>query len=311
MVKVLARSEGEARRLMLRANVTVDNEGGTVVLTAPGGAALSTVTMKAPRLSRVEITTSDGAVDVKGIDGPVDVKSRAGALSADRIQGDCSLATGGGVISVGEIGGDLRCSTGAGHITVQAVKGQAAIQTQGGDISAIRVGGPVEAKTRGGGVHIVSAGGAVTAASGGGEIVVEKAAGVVSAQNMAGPVRVGGAAGVHCVCTGAVQLNNISGSLSVATAMGSIFANLLNSKLADSVLSTGNGDITVMIPSNLRVTIRAANGMADSIRRIVSDFPGVPVRRLGTRVVAEGSVNGGGPLLQINGSGGTIFLRHE
>jgi hypothetical protein len=97
----------------------------------------------------------------------------------------------------------------------------------------------------------------------------------------------------------------------VSTSMGSIFANLLGSKLADSSLATGNGDITVLIPSDLRLTVRAENDRADNLRRIVSEFPGIAVRMRGTHLVAEGPLNGGGPLLQIAGTGGTIYLKRR
>jgi DUF4097 and DUF4098 domain-containing protein YvlB len=310
-VKVMARTEGEARRKLARAAVQVSNERAVCVMNVPGGEAFSTVVVRAPRLASAEITTSDGKVDVNGVDGELRVNSRAGELFADRIHGDCDLVTGGGVISVGQVDGNLHCSTGAGRITVRTARGEATLVTEGGDIVANEVGGAVTAQTRGGGVHIGSAGGAVNATSGGGEIVVERAAGQVSAQNMAGPVRVTGALGVHCVSTGAVALSNISGAMSVSTAMGSIFANLLGSKLADSFLATGNGDITVVIPTNVGVTIRAANQWSDTMRRIISEYPAIQIGRRGTQLVAEGRVNGGGPLLQINGTGGTIFIRRQ
>jgi len=67
----------------------------------------------------------------------------------------------------------------------------------------------------------------------------------------------------------------------------------------------------VLIPSNLGVTIHAENRMADTLRRIVSDFPAIPVSRMGSRVVAEGPANGGGPLLRISGAGGTIFIKRR
>jgi hypothetical protein len=67
----------------------------------------------------------------------------------------------------------------------------------------------------------------------------------------------------------------------------------------------------VLIPSNVGVNIRAENEGADSLRRIVSEFPGIPVRMRGMQVVAEGPVNGGGPLLRISGTGGTIFIRRQ
>jgi DUF4097 and DUF4098 domain-containing protein YvlB len=184
--------------------------------------------------------------------------------------------------------------------------------TEGGDISATQIGGALNVQTGGGGIRVGTVAGAVTASTGGGEIVIEKANGVVTAHNMAGPVQVGAAAGVHCESgTGGVRLSNIAGSMRVSTTMGSIFANLLGSKLADSSLATGNGDITVLIPANLRVTVRAENDQADTMRRIVSEFPGIAVRMRGTRLVADGTLNGGGPLLQIAGTGGTIYLKRQ
>ena len=125
-------------------------------------------------------------------------------------------------------------------------------------------------------------------------------------------MQVGAASGVRCEAgTGAIRLTNISGAMRVSTAMGSIIASLLGGKLAESFLSTGNGDITVVIPSNLGVTVRAENEMADTLQRIVSEFPGIPVRLQGTQVVAEGAINGGGPLLRISGTGGTIFIKKQ
>lgn len=310
-VKVMARTEAEARRKLAMARVNLSSERGTCVVNVPGGEALSSVNLKAPRLAAAEVTTSDGMVDVRGVDGTLSVHSRAGELYADRIHGDCDLVTGGGAVSVGTVDGNLHCNTGAGRIAVKVARGQANLITDGGDISADQVGGEVTAQTRGGGVHIGSAGASVSASSGGGEIVVEHAAGQVSAQNMAGPVRVSGAVGVHCVSTGAVALSNITGAMSVSTAMGSIFANLLGSHPAESYLATANGDITVVIPSNVGMTVRAANQMSDTLRRIISDYPAIQVARRGTQLVAEGRVNGGGPLLQINGTGGTIFIRKQ
>jgi hypothetical protein len=67
----------------------------------------------------------------------------------------------------------------------------------------------------------------------------------------------------------------------------------------------------VVIPSNISVTIRAENQMADTMRRIVSEFREIQPRPRGTHLVAEGPANGGGPLLQISASSGTIFLKRQ
>src|SRR6185312_3457162 len=87
-VSVMARSEAEARRIFDREAIHAEVRGDWAVLTTPGGAAMSTAVIHAPRLTLALISTTNGAVDVKGIDGSVDVNSGAGALICDRIRGD-------------------------------------------------------------------------------------------------------------------------------------------------------------------------------------------------------------------------------
>jgi len=192
------------------------------------------------------------------------------------------------------------------------VHGEAVLRTNGGDINALSVGGSARAETGGGTVHLGTINGPVTVINGGGPITVDLATGVVTTRDMAGPVTVREAAGIRCdSANGGITLGKISGPMHVSTAMGSIMANLQGSKLAESYLSTGNGDITVLIPSNVGVRINAENQLADSMRRIVSDFREIQPRLSGMRLQAEGRVNGGGPLLQISTSSGTIFLKRQ
>jgi hypothetical protein len=312
-VAVRARNENEARRVLRGYSVRLEQQGGWITLTQPRGPAVTSMTLRAPRhLREAIISTSDGAVEVAAIDCPLRVDTGAGSIRADRVGGDCRLESGGGDIRIGAVDGLLNATTGGGPITVKSVRGEAVLETGGGDIIAGDVGGQVRATTAGGSVRIGSSGGAVIATTGGGTIAVDRAAGLVTARNAAGPVQVGSAAGVRCEAgTGAIRLSNISGSMRVSTAIGSIMANLLSGKPAESFLTTGNGDITVVIPSNLGVTIRAENEMTDTLQRIVSEFPGIPVRLQGTQVVAEGPINGGGPLLRISGTGGTIFIKRQ
>lgn len=312
-LSVRARNEAAARRLLGRFGVRTMRSGDWSVVTTEGGPVTSILTLQAPRLEAAVISTAEGGVEANGIDGALTADSGAGELKCDRVRGDCRLMTGGGDILVGEAGARLRAATGGGRIAVKSVRGEAALETAGGDIEVGEAGATVRADTAGGSIRVTRAGGSVTASTGGGPIVIGQAGGVVITRNMAGPVQVGAAPGVRSESgTGGVQLSNIAGPIRVSTAIGNIMASLLaGSPLSDSFLATGNGDITVLIPSNLGLTIRAENDLADSIRRIVSDFPGIPVRMMGTQVVAEGPVNGGGPLLRISGTGGTIFIKRQ
>jgi len=308
---VAAPDEAEARRILERLELRANVVHGVATLLPPGVRAPSAVWVKAPRLDAVTISTTAGGVDVRGIDGTLNVEA-VGDLHADRVSGDCSLFTDGGEVKVGQVGAGLRCTTRAGRIEVGSARGEATLATDGGDIVGWQMGGPVSAHTGGGNVLIVAASGTVDVSSGGGEIQVVRAGGAVTARNVLGPVTVGGASGVQCEnSTGGVRVGNIVGPMRVSTAVGSIVASLLGSRIADSLLATGNGDITVAIPSNLGVMIRADNELSDTMRRITSEFSNLRVRRQGTHLVAEGPVNGGGPVLQIVAAGGTIYIRRQ
>ena len=311
-VAVRARTREQAGALLERAELRAESQTDWFVLTTPGREAMTTVIMRAPRLHAAVIASSDGAVEAFGIDGALNVDTGADQVTVDRIHGDCALATGGGDIHVGKVDGRLHCTTGAGAITAKEVAGEAVLRTNGGDINAQMVGGGARAETGGGTVHLGNIYGAVTVVNGGGPIVIDNARGVVTTRDMAGPVTVREAAGIRCESTnGGITLGRISGPMNVVTSMGSIVANLQGSRLGQSYLKTNNGDITVVIPSNVGVRISAENQLADSIRRIVSDFREIQPHLIGMRLEADGRVNGGGPLLQISASSGTIFLKRQ
>jgi hypothetical protein len=311
-LSVAASSEAEARRILARAPLEV-RHGETVVLTAPGAPVRARMTVKAPALGMVRIVDSDGAIDASGIEGELIVESRIGEVAVDRIGGPCTVTTGGGDVRIGEVRGRVRTVTGGGKITLRTARGDAMLETYGGDIVVGDVSGGVRAQTAAGNIRVQRAGGAVTAITGGGEVSIEKSGGTVTVRNLAGPVQLGAAqGGFECQsASGGIRLSGVTGTMRVSTSLGSIMADLTGAHLADSFLATTGGDITVLIPSNLGVTIHAENRMADTLRRIVSEFPAIPVSRVGSRVVAQGAANGGGPLLRISGAGGTIFIKRR
>jgi DUF4097 and DUF4098 domain-containing protein YvlB len=304
---VRAPNEAAAKRSIELRPVQIATEDGWTVLATSWDLAV-----RAPRLKAASIATAEGPVIATGVSGSLTVDSIAGPLTVDRIAGDCTLGTRGGDIHAGEISGTLHATTGFGDITVRSARGQAVLQTRGGDIVVGEVDGPLRAETGGGEVRVDRAGASVEAVSGAGQVAIGSAKGLVTVHGAAGPVRVGPAGGVNCATSaGGIQMYGLQGSVRVATRLGSIMASLAGAPLADSYLTTGNGDITVIIPSNVGVTIMAENGMADATRRIVSEFPQIPVERQGMRLVAQGEVNGGGPVLRISSTIGTIFIKRQ
>ena len=74
------------------------------------------------------------------------------------------------------------------------------------------------------------------------------------------------------------------------------------------------GSIDVWLPVDLKVTIDAIVELAGNPSRIQSDFAAIRVRRDGDgfgprSVIAEGALNGGGPVLRILNTVGRIKIR--
>jgi DUF4097 and DUF4098 domain-containing protein YvlB len=251
-------------------------------------------------------------MEVYDFEGGIDAGSSGGMIRMDRIGGPVVAQTGGGSVLFGVLKSKVRVLSAGGSIRVNHVSGDSWFETAGGEIFIGESYGPVHAATGGGNIVVERAGAAVRAQTAGGRIEVHQALGVVTAENSSGSIEIGSAPGVLCESTGGViRLQGVSGALRAVTNAGSILADLLSGRpLLNSVLSTASGDINVFIPSNLSVTVKAQSNSGRS-GRIVSEFAEIPVRVSASATLAEGILNGGGPLLQISAMHGTIYLRRR
>jgi len=275
------------------------------------------IALSVPRtLRQVAIKTGGGNVQASDLDGELEAQSAGGRIALDAIRGPAEARTGGGDIQVGTVNGPVRCYSGGGVIRVQSAGGESWFDTAGGEIQVHQVAGPVHAATAGGNIRIDRSSGAVFARTEGGLIQVQQAGGIVTAESSGGAIQVNAANGVRCDSAGgAIRLRNVAGALRASTSAGSILAELLaGNRIEDSTLSTNSGDITVFIASNVPLTVLARNESGGT-GRIVSDFPEIHVHSAAqpgvSPAVAEGALNGGGPVLHVNVIGGTIYLRRE
>jgi hypothetical protein len=318
--RVRARNQAEARAVFRRSVLALNPAAGmsTVHVRRIGRPSVSTEMQIGTRrdLASVDIDTDGGDVQVQNIAGQVHAQSGGGFIRLDGIGGNVIARTAGGEIRLGRIDGSVRCFSGGGTIEALHAGGESWFETAGGEIIIGETRGPLYASTAGGNIHVGRAGASVSARTAGGRIEVEHANGIVMAGNSAGSIQIGTAQGVRCESTGgSIRLKGSAGALRAVTDIGSILAELLpDLALQDSVLSTGAGDITVYIPSNLALTIKALNESGRA-GRIVSEFTEIPVRRPGgldrPGTVAEGALNGGGPVLTLTSGGGTIYLRRQ
>ncbi len=322
--KLRARSRHEAAQLLGSARVKAALQGDTAVVSviAPNcyqcnftASALISV----PASTLQTSLESGGALKVTGVAGSVKAETAGGAIEMEDIGGDVHAATAGGFIRLGSVGGDVRCETAGGFIELAKAGGAAILTTSGGGIRAGEVKGTLHAETLAGNIHAQKVGGNVVAGTSGGSIEIGQVSGSVSADTAGGSIKIGSApSGVRVETgNGNIRLYDVAGAVRAATAAGSIQAHFLGGRpLKECQLETLGGRIVVFLPESLAVTVEATVDLANQLNRIVSEFSGIAVQRAGDGygpgvVRAAGNLNGGGPLLSIQNTGGRIQIRRR
>lgn len=316
--RVRARNGDEARRLLAPNAIRFNIQSGWNVVTVgvPRGVTPE-LDLRVPRnLHNVDLQVDDGAVSAVDLEGVVVAGTNAGAVVLDRINSSVSANTGGGEIRIGRIGGRVKCTSGGGSILVESAGADSDLQTAGGEVFVREAFGPVFAASGGGNVHVLRALSFVTATTNGGLVVVDHAGGSVDARTSGGAIEVGSANGASCQsAAGTIQLHSVGGALRASTLVGSIMADIGDRRIADSFLSTQSGDITVLIPSTLALTVQAESESAGRVGKILSDFPEIRIRQgtwlFGLPITALGAINGGGPILRLSATGGIIYLKRQ
>jgi len=314
-------SEDRARKQFESYKVVANVRGDTAWITGEWEAGhphkfSSDVTVTVPRdMDSVKIETEGGEIVTTGIAGRLEAQSGGGTIHLDDIGGAINAETGGGGIDVGNVGGELTVRTGGGSIHIGSAKGKvvaesgggnvvlvsgaqgASLQTGGGSIHVDKCTGEVKAETSGGSIDLGEVGGGASMETGGGSLKLTSATGLVKAQTGGGSIELYGVPAAH-----------------VETGAGTITAKFIASSTAsDSQLETGVGDITVYLAPSMHVTLRASIEAASG-HRITSDFPDFKVSSEGGQwepklISAEGSLNGGGPVLKIRTTMGNIYIR--
>ena len=209
-----------------------------------------------------------------------------------------NLHTGGGSIAIHSAKGKINAESGGGSVVLTSGLQGAVLETGGGSIKVDQCTGKVKATTGGGSIDLGNIAGPAEIETGGGSIRLSSANGPVRAET-------GG---------GSIELNGVS-SARAETGAGGIVAKFVSStgERTDSVLETSAGDITVYLAPNLPISIRASIDVANG-HSIRSDFSDIHVSSEGgdygpKTVTAEGTLNGGGPVLKIRTTTGDINIR--
>lgn len=266
--------------------------GGTFILDSAVGSIELRGTDRAG--ARIVVTAERDDVDERyafsfeerGDDAVVEVEKRGGWTRAlfsggnDRLRFDIEvprgaaidLRTAGGAIEASSIGGRVDLHSSGGPIRVSDVDGDVQAHTSGGSISAEDVRGSVRLDTSGGPIRARGITGDLAAETSGGSIEIEEAGGAVEAHTSGGRVSASFAAG-----------NGRGGKL-----------------------SSSGGSVTAVVDAGVALDVDAhTSGGSVSV-----DLP-MQVVGYARRNAVRGELNGGGPLLELRSSGGSIRVRGE
>ena len=163
----------------------------------------------------------------------------------------------------------------------------AEIESSGGGIDMAEIDGQVTAESSGGGVTVRNLGGAARLSSSGGAIDGTNIAGDIDASSSGGGIEIREA-------RGRVVAESSGGGVSVAFAAG-------NAKGGD--LSSSGGGVAAQVDPAVGLEIDASSSGGS----VACDLPLTVRGRIGRNEV-HGTLNGGGPLLELDSSGGGIAI---
>ena len=180
-------------------------------------------------------------------------------------------------------------STSGGGITVGNLDGKANLRTSGGAIKLAKMGGPVDARTSGGSIDLEEARGAVDLKTSGGNITVGRVAGPADLATSGGNIKV----------------DSVTGALRAHTSGGSVSATIAGPLKDECSLSTSGGSVRVKVAPGAQFKLDAATSSGGV------ELAGLRFEGESKRGKSVGNVNGGGPLLKLRSSGGSISVRAE
>ncbi|HUA00642.1 MAG TPA: DUF4097 family beta strand repeat-containing protein [Candidatus Aquilonibacter sp.] len=314
-------SQHDAQQLLKSFSISSRETPDGVLLKAATSARRSsgrlwvTLELDIPKDVSLDVDTGGGNIEAGEVEGRVALSTAGGNITAGNIGGSARLETGGGNIGAKSVAGDLVANTGGGHITIGAVQGTATLHTSGGHIRVTSIQGTAHLDTGGGNITLEHSGGELTAETGGGEIEVGEAAGLVRARTGGGGIRVVRMVGPTNLETsgGSIYLTQVDSPVKALTSDGGITAWFVSPQKSSGTcdLQSQAGDIVVHMPRDLAVTIDAEVELGDAHRVFVD--PAFPLKisyddsSNGAHTVrAEGSLNGGGPLVRLRTVDGNI-----
>jgi DUF4097 and DUF4098 domain-containing protein YvlB len=192
--------------------------------------------------------------------------------------------TGSGDERISDITGPVRANSGSGNLTISNIASEVRANAGSGDLQISNVQGRTYTETGSGNIRATGIAGGFDARAGSGDITFEQtASGSVRAETGSGNIR----------------LRNVSGGVEAGAGSGDVE---VQGKIAsDWRIHTGSGEVEVKLPSDAKFNInaRSSSGNVEVNRPLT-------MQGSSKRNHIEGTVNGGGTLLDVSTGSGTI-----
>jgi len=266
-------------------NVRIKSAGGSVSISNVAGTFTG--------------NTGGGEITIRNADGDIDLHSGGGEVNVSDSNLNGSVTTGGGLVRIVRVNGSLRGSSGSGPVIytdsrdpnhgagVGIGKGQGvsiATSDGGSSVSATTVKGANGKATTttyvddGAGRDYGYGRGGIRMDAAGGPLSVESAPNGARITTGGGRIRIGPSGGEVFAQTGggSIDIGPAAGSVAAHTGSGDVTIQLTGSSSHTVDVTSGNGNVTLIVPSDPNATLELETAYTENHgrkTRIVSDWP--------------------------------------
>ena len=285
-----------------------------------------------PINTNITAESRGGDINIREIRGRIELRTKGGDIELKQLSGKITANTGGGDIQVDQSDGVLNLHTSGGDINISQSNGEFDTSIYGGDLSLVQLKGNINASLIGGNINLKSIDGdTVTCNISGGDLIAQTLnasligqikGGDIDLKNIRGSIDVNTSGGdiklediygsATCsTSSGEIQGNNLFGAIKAFTTRGNIeVEKAYDSSLKDHSINveTSDGEITIVIPDGLPVTIDAEVMGMSSRDAITSDIPLVE-KVFSNRIYGSGIIKNGVVPCSIKASNGHITIK--
>ncbi|HEV7389640.1 MAG TPA: M56 family metallopeptidase [Gemmatimonadaceae bacterium] len=243
--------------------------------------------------------TGGGEITVKNANGDIDLRTGGGEVNVSDSNLNGTVATGGGLIKIVRVNGSLNGYSGSGPVIytdsrdprrgtgmgIGEGKGTSiGVSDDGTGVSATTVTSATGKKTTttytsdDGGKDYGYGPGAVRWSAAGGPLSLESAPHGARVTTGGGRIRIGPSGGEVYALTGGgpIDIGPATGSVAAHTGAGDVTIQLTGSDSHDVDVTSGRGDVVLVVPSDLNATLELETAYTENHgrkTRIVSDWP--------------------------------------